>query len=64
MRLREETRNQKVVSSNPSTEYWMDIFHIYLLEELYYLCEKTKINKKEAGIGPFLKKPLIHLTFN
>ena len=23
--------NQKVVSSNPGTGYWMDIFHIYLL---------------------------------
>ena len=29
--LREEIRNQKVVSSNPGTGYWMDIFHIYLL---------------------------------
>ena len=23
----EETRNQKVVSSNPGAEYWMDIFY-------------------------------------
>ena len=29
--LREETRNQRVVSSNPGTGYWMDVFHIYLL---------------------------------
>ena len=24
--LKEETRNQKVVCSNPGTRYWMDIF--------------------------------------
>ena len=29
--LWDETRNLKVVFSNPSTVYWMDIFHIYLL---------------------------------
>ena len=29
--LSEETRNQKVVSSNPGAGYWMDIIHIYLL---------------------------------
>ena len=26
--LREETRNEKVVSSNPGAVNWMDIFHI------------------------------------
>ena len=25
---------EEVVGSNPSTVYWMDIFHIYLLLEL------------------------------
>ena len=29
--LWEETHVPKVVGSNPSTIYWMDIFHIYLL---------------------------------
>ena len=28
--LWEETHVLKVVGSNPSTVYWMDIFHIYL----------------------------------
>ena len=29
-RLWEETHNRKVVSSNPSTKYWMNILHITL----------------------------------
>ena len=29
--------------------YWMDIFHIYLLEQFSCLFEKTKINEKEAN---------------
>ena len=29
--LKEETRNQKVVSLNPITRYWTDIFHVSLL---------------------------------
>ena len=29
--LWEETRVPKVVGLNPSTVYWMDIFHMYLL---------------------------------
>ena len=29
--LWEETHVPKIVSSNPSTVYWMDIFQIYLL---------------------------------
>ena len=44
-----------MVSSNPSTVYWMNIFHIYLLAKLYCVFEKTKINEKEAGVGPFKK---------
>ena len=39
----------KVVSSNPSTTYWMDNGYINLLE-------KTKINEKEAVDGPFKRK--------
>ena len=30
-------------------------FHIYLLHKLQRVFEKTKINEKEAGVGPFLK---------
>ena len=37
-------------------QHWIDIFHIYLLEELYCMFEKMKINEKEAEDGPFLKK--------
>ena len=29
--LWDETHVLKVLASNPSTIYWMDIFHIYLL---------------------------------
>ena len=29
--LKEEAHNPKVVNSNPSTRYWIDIFHINLL---------------------------------
>ena len=29
--LVKETHDPKVVSSNPGTVYWMNIFHIYLL---------------------------------
>ena len=43
---------------NPSSVYWLDIFNIYLLQELESLFEKMKINEKEAGVDPFLKKKL------
>ena len=33
LRLREETHNQKVESSNPCTVYWKDILHIILLKD-------------------------------
>ena len=34
----------------------MTCFHIDLLLKFYCLFEKTKINEKEAGVGPFKKK--------
>ena len=34
----------------------MDIFHIYLLQKLSRLLEKTKINEEEAGDGPLKKQ--------
>ena len=49
----EEICVPKVMSLNPSTVYWMDIFYIYLLYELQCLIEKTKINEKEAEDGHF-----------
>ena len=33
---------------NPSAIYWMDIFHIDLLQKLYCLFEKTE-NKRKRG---------------
>ena len=48
------------MGSNLSTVYWMDIFHIYLLLKLKCVFEKTKINGKETGDGPFFFKK-IHL---
>ena len=41
----------KVVSSNPGTIYWMDIFHIPISCKIRNASEKTKINEKEAGVG-------------
>ena len=40
--LREETYNQRVVSSNPGIVYWIDIFHIKLLYKLYWFIEKDR----------------------
>ena len=42
------------LSSNPAEAY---IFSVQ-----YYL-KRTKINKKEAGLDPFLKKPDAHQCF-
>ena len=54
--LWEKTHVPKVVSSNPSTAYWMDIFS-QLFDVKIVMCvrkEENK-NKKEAGVGPFKK---------
>ena len=56
--LWEDTHVPKVVGSNPGTVYWMDIFHIYLLWNCVVCLKRPKINQKEAGVGPFLKKQL------
>ena len=45
-----ETHVLKVVGSNHSTEYWMDIFVVNIV-----MFKKAKINEKEAGDGPFKK---------
>ena len=50
------THVRKVVGSNPSAIYWMDIFHIDLLKNYIVCLKRPKINKKEAGVGPFLKE--------
>ena len=41
--LREETRNQKVVSLYPG-EHWMDVFHIHLLLNCNVGLKRLKIN--------------------
>ena len=50
------THVREVVGSNPSAIYWMDIFHIDLLKNYIVCLKRPKINKKEAGVGPFLKE--------
>ena len=49
--LWEETRVPKVISSNPSTVYWVDIFsHLFIVRIIMFF-EKMKINEKEAILG-------------
>ena len=45
-----------VVSSNPASYTVWTFFHIYLLQKLKCVFEMMKINEKEAGFGPFIKK--------
>ena len=45
------------MGSNPGTVYWMDIFsHIFVAKICNVSLKRPKINEKEAGVGPFLKK--------
>ena len=39
----EEAHVPKVVSSNPGTEYWMDIFNIHICCKICNVSEKIKI---------------------
>ena len=55
--LWEETDVPKVMSSNPGTIYWIDIFSKLLVVKIVMcVCEKTKIIQKEAGVGRPFKK--------
>ena len=56
--VKEETRNQIVVSLNPGAVYWMDIFHIDLLLNCYVQLKRLKINEKDAVDGLFFKMDL------
>ena len=49
----EETHVPKVVGSNPSTVYWMDIYSHSFVVKLF---EKTKMNEKRPGSSPILCK--------
>ena len=52
LRLWEETCGRKVVGSNPSTVYWMDIFHNNLQQN--FVCLKIpKINEEKVEEGPW-----------
>ena len=53
--LWEETHVLKVVCSNPSTVYWMDIFSNIFVAKIVRL-KGSKINVKEAENDPFLLK--------
>ena len=47
------------MGSNPSTVYWMDIFsHIFVVKIVLFVGKRPKINEKEAGVGPFLKREI------
>ena len=52
--VKEETRDQKVVSSNPGDGNQMDIFHTVV--KLFNLIEKTENKQKEAGVGTFKRR--------
>ena len=46
----------KVMGSNSSTIYWIDILsHIFVVKICNVCLKRPKINKKEAGVGPFKK---------
>jgi len=50
----------KVVGSNPSTVYWMDIFtHLFVVKICTVCLKRPKINKKRPGLAHFLKKERI-----
>ena len=53
--LKEETHNQKVVSSNPGVRYWIDIFTLICCKIWNFWLKRPKINSKEAEDGPFKK---------
>ena len=55
--VKEVTHNQEVESRR---QILQGHFHIYLLEKLQFVFEKTNINEKEAGEGQlYLKKTLV-----
>ena len=52
----------KVVGSNPSARYWMDMtfFTLICCRKCIVCLKRPKINEKEAGVGPFKKKKLFN----
>ena len=61
--LWEKTHVPKVMSSNPITVYWMDIFPFICCRHCNVCLKKTKINEKEAGFGAKKVSRKNNLTF-
>ena len=61
----EETHVPKVVSSNPSTVYWINIYsHLSVVKIV--MCVRKGENKRKigrAGVGPFSKIVLFYWTY-
>ena len=55
--VREMTRACEVVGLNPCTVYWMDmtLFTLICVNNSIVCLKRSKINKKDAGVGPFKK---------
>ena len=55
--LWEKTHVPKVVGSNPSTVYWMDIFsHLFVVKICNVCLKRLKINEKRLRLAHFFKK--------
>ena len=54
-----------VMVLNPGAIYWMDMtfFTLICCKKCIVCLKRLKINKKEAGIGPFFKKRTLIWTF-
>ena len=52
----------KVMGSNPGAVYWMNIFSQIFVGKLY-VCLKIRNKRKEADVGPFLKKNIEKVHF-
>ena len=63
----EDTHILKVVGSNPSTEYWMDILNIYFFAIIVMFIFKYYNKSKRGWDGSFFKKTIWnrpHTCFN
>ena len=58
--LWETTRVQEVVDSNPSAVLWMEMtfFTLICCKNCIVCLKGLKVNKKDAGVGPFKKNNL------
>ena len=50
----------KVVGSNPSTVYWMDIiWHLFVVEIVMFVWKDENEQKKRLALAHFLKKQFV-----